>query len=203
MITEYAGRLNRWDVAYGGRRFAHLAWRDMRRWQARGITFESHTATHPRLTWLPEEDAARDARLEVALNGGKGVFRRFRDVVSQYPDLRARWFMGGPTDLKIGLIGGGRVKTHFLLPNGSDLAVSLMERRDRYGVVNLTFLWENPLRKRLEPRLFPTGRTGEYYFVHRVQKMLGHAPNLVVIGNERYPDRTAPGSVAEFLGVYL
>jgi peptidoglycan/xylan/chitin deacetylase (PgdA/CDA1 family) len=52
VITNYAGRLNRWDVAYGGRRFAHLAWRDMRRWQTRGITFASHTATHPRLTWL-------------------------------------------------------------------------------------------------------------------------------------------------------
>ena len=60
VITEYAGRLNRWDVAYGGRRFAHLAWRDMRRWQGRGITFESHTATHPRLTWLAEQDVARE-----------------------------------------------------------------------------------------------------------------------------------------------
>src|SRR6202011_4535189 len=28
VITDYAGRLNRWDVAYGRRRFAHLAWRD-------------------------------------------------------------------------------------------------------------------------------------------------------------------------------
>jgi peptidoglycan/xylan/chitin deacetylase (PgdA/CDA1 family) len=53
-ITEYAGRLNRWDVAYGGRRFAHLAWRDMRAWQGRGIEFASHTATHPRLTRLSE-----------------------------------------------------------------------------------------------------------------------------------------------------
>ena len=60
VITEYAGRLNRWDVAYGGRRFAHLAWRDMRRWQARGISFESHTATHPRLTWLNELEVARE-----------------------------------------------------------------------------------------------------------------------------------------------
>jgi peptidoglycan/xylan/chitin deacetylase (PgdA/CDA1 family) len=54
VITDYAGRLNRWDVAYGGRRFAHLAWRDMRRWQSRGVEFISHTATHPRLTWLAE-----------------------------------------------------------------------------------------------------------------------------------------------------
>ena len=60
VITDYAGRLNRWDVAYGGRRFAHLAWRDMRRWQARGIAFESHTATHPRLTWLGEREVARE-----------------------------------------------------------------------------------------------------------------------------------------------
>jgi peptidoglycan/xylan/chitin deacetylase (PgdA/CDA1 family) len=50
VITDYAGKLNRWDVAYGGRRFAHLAWRDMRAWQGRGIEFASHTATHPRLT---------------------------------------------------------------------------------------------------------------------------------------------------------
>ena len=58
VITAFAGRLNRWDVAYGGRRFAHLAWRDMRRWQSRGITFASHTATHPRLTWLGESGAS-------------------------------------------------------------------------------------------------------------------------------------------------
>lgn len=54
VITDYAGRLNRWDVAYGGRRFAHLAWRDMRAWQGRGIEFASHTATHPRLTRVSE-----------------------------------------------------------------------------------------------------------------------------------------------------
>jgi peptidoglycan/xylan/chitin deacetylase (PgdA/CDA1 family) len=54
VITDYAGKLNRWDVAYGGRRFAHLAWRDMRAWQGRGIEFASHTATHPRLTRLSE-----------------------------------------------------------------------------------------------------------------------------------------------------
>jgi len=60
VITEYAGRLNRWDVAYGGRRFAHLAWRDMRRWQSRGVEFASHTASHPRLTWLGDRDVARE-----------------------------------------------------------------------------------------------------------------------------------------------
>ncbi len=75
MITEYAGRLNRWDVAYGGRRFAHLAWRDMRKWQQRGIDFASHTATHPRLTWV---DAPRLAR---ELADSRAALERALDVV--------------------------------------------------------------------------------------------------------------------------
>ncbi len=70
VITEYAGRLNRWDVAYGGRRFAHLAWRDMRKWQARGIDFASHTATHPRLTWVSDECLAWELRTS------RGALRR-------------------------------------------------------------------------------------------------------------------------------
>lgn len=54
VVTDYAGRLNRWDVAYGGRRFAHLAWRDIETWRAGGMDFGSHTATHRRLPWLDE-----------------------------------------------------------------------------------------------------------------------------------------------------
>lgn len=60
VITDYAGRLNRWDVAYGGRRFAHLAWRDIERSRALGVDFASHTATHPRLTWLSEAGVRRE-----------------------------------------------------------------------------------------------------------------------------------------------
>lgn len=74
VITEYAGRLNRWDVAYGGRRFAHLAWRDMRKWQSRGIDFASHTATHPRLTWVD------DARLARELATSRAALERAMDV---------------------------------------------------------------------------------------------------------------------------
>ncbi len=74
VITDYAGKLNRWDVAYGGRRFAHLAWRDMRAWQGRGIEFASHTATHPRLTRMSElgvyEELDRSRR---AIGGALGV----------------------------------------------------------------------------------------------------------------------------------
>ena len=82
VITEYAGRLNRWDVAYGGRRFAHLAWRDMRKWQGRGIEFASHTATHPRLTWVG------DSRLATELSASRAALADALDVdttVLSYP----------------------------------------------------------------------------------------------------------------------
>jgi len=74
VITEYAGRLNRWDVAYGGRRFAHLAWRDMERWSGQGIAFESHTATHPRLSWLDEPRMSDElVRSRAALHAALGT----------------------------------------------------------------------------------------------------------------------------------
>ncbi len=70
VISDYAGKLNRWDVAYGGRRFAHLAWRDMRAWQGRGIEFASHTATHPRLTRCTSAQVRRElARSGIAIRG--------------------------------------------------------------------------------------------------------------------------------------
>jgi peptidoglycan/xylan/chitin deacetylase (PgdA/CDA1 family) len=73
VITEYAGRLNEWDVAYGGRRFAHLAWRDIRKWEGRGISFASHTATHPRLTWLDESAVRREMhRSRIAMTAALG-----------------------------------------------------------------------------------------------------------------------------------
>ena len=74
VITEYAGKLNRWDVAYGGRRFAHLAWRDMRAWQGRGIEFASHTATHPRLTRCSSEQVRGElVRSRIAIERELGV----------------------------------------------------------------------------------------------------------------------------------
>lgn len=76
VVTDYAGKLNRWDVAYGGRRFAHLAWRDMRRWQSRGIEFASHTASHPRLTWLDDAGVARE------LSRSRSAIREALDVDS-------------------------------------------------------------------------------------------------------------------------
>lgn len=76
VITDYAGRLNRWDVAYGGRRFAHLAWRDMRAWQERGIHFASHTATHPRLTGVSDLSAYEE------LDRSRSAIARALDVAT-------------------------------------------------------------------------------------------------------------------------
>jgi len=104
------------------------------------------------------------------------------------------------TDLKVGLWGGGDARVQFVLPAGSVLAPYLVGRRKKYGVVDLSFLWANPIIKRLEPRLMPTGRSGEYRFVLRAR---GGRQNTLVIADERYPNLTPPGSVAAFLEEYL
>jgi peptidoglycan/xylan/chitin deacetylase (PgdA/CDA1 family) len=82
LVTDHVGRLNRWDVAYGGRRFAHLTWRDAERWRARGIAFVSHTATHRRLTWL--DDGAVFDELARSREAMRAMLGQAPEVVS-YP----------------------------------------------------------------------------------------------------------------------
>src|SRR5438094_629644 len=60
LITDYVGRLNTWDVRYTWHRLAHLDWDTIGRWQARGFHFASHTASHQRLTWLSDDQAAAE-----------------------------------------------------------------------------------------------------------------------------------------------
>jgi peptidoglycan/xylan/chitin deacetylase (PgdA/CDA1 family) len=60
LITDYVGRLNTWDVRYTWRRLAHLDWDTIGRWQERGFDFASHTASHSRLTWLSDGQAAAE-----------------------------------------------------------------------------------------------------------------------------------------------
>jgi peptidoglycan/xylan/chitin deacetylase (PgdA/CDA1 family) len=47
-------------VRYTWRRLAHLGWDTIGHWQERGFGFASHTASHPRLTWLPDAEAAAE-----------------------------------------------------------------------------------------------------------------------------------------------
>ena len=60
LITDYVGRLNTWDARYTWHRLAHLDWDAIGRWRERGFDFASHTATHPRLTWLSDGRAAAE-----------------------------------------------------------------------------------------------------------------------------------------------
>jgi peptidoglycan/xylan/chitin deacetylase (PgdA/CDA1 family) len=54
LITDYIGKTNTWDVRYTWNRLPHLSWQQVEHWQARGLSFASHSATHGRLTWLPD-----------------------------------------------------------------------------------------------------------------------------------------------------
>ena len=67
LITDYVGKTNTWDVRYTWNRLSHLSWQQIEHWQARGLSFASHCATHRRLTWLP------DAAVEGELTASRGV----------------------------------------------------------------------------------------------------------------------------------
>jgi len=47
-------------VRYTWHRLGHLDWDTIGRWQERGFDFASHTASHPRLTWLSDGHAAAE-----------------------------------------------------------------------------------------------------------------------------------------------
>lgn len=54
LVTDYVGKTNTWDVRYTWRRLPHLSWGQVEHWRGRGFDFASHTASHRRLTWLPD-----------------------------------------------------------------------------------------------------------------------------------------------------
>ncbi len=57
LVTDYAGRENRWDLSLGRPAFRHLDWPSVREMAAAGITFGSHTASHADLTHQSRGDA--------------------------------------------------------------------------------------------------------------------------------------------------
>jgi peptidoglycan/xylan/chitin deacetylase (PgdA/CDA1 family) len=60
VITGHVGRTNTWDSRYTLRRLRHLDWPAIEAWRGRGLEFASHTATHPRLTWLDAGHVAEE-----------------------------------------------------------------------------------------------------------------------------------------------
>lgn len=53
LITGYIGRPNDWDVNFGVK-FRHLNWSQVAEMAKEGVSFHSHTHTHPNLTWLAD-----------------------------------------------------------------------------------------------------------------------------------------------------
>jgi hypothetical protein len=124
-------------------------------------------------------------------------------AAAEYPVSETELYYAGdsPTDLRIGLFGGGAAETKFLLPTDSFLTPYLIGKRKRYGSVNLSWLFGGTTSN---PRLVPTGKAGEYRLEHKfLKKMRGGKSNLIVIGDVRYKNMTPPGSVAAFLEEYM
>lgn len=90
LITDYIGKTNTWDVRYTWNRLPHLSWQQIEHWQARGLSFGSHSATHGRLTWLPdaavehELTASREALIaRLGSEAGRAVAYPFGAVDSR------------------------------------------------------------------------------------------------------------------------
>ena len=109
VVTGFVGRDNDWDVHYGWRRFRHLSWNELARWQERGIEVHSHGVTHARLTWVSPVEAAEElgrSREEIARRTGVApagfsypfgaVDRRIATLAS---DAGYRLGFGGPSGL--------------------------------------------------------------------------------------------------------
>jgi hypothetical protein len=99
------------------------------------------------------------------------------------------------TDLRSGLYAGGDAKMTFLLATGSLLAPYIIERKERFGVEDLSWLWAKPVKGRHKHRLISTSEKGVYKYVVGIR---GERVNTIVIGDERYGSATAPGSLRLF-----
>lgn len=98
-----------------------------------------------------------------------------------------------PTDLRAGLYANGAGKLTFLLAAGSPLMPYLLERRPCFGGESLEFMWY--ANSKTKHRFAPTNERGVYTF-----RVSGRPwTNTIVLGDERYPGTTAPGSVLAFL----
>ncbi len=114
-------------------------------------------------------------------------------------DLRIFYAGDTLTDLRAGLYGGGDAETTFLLATGSRVAPYILERQAMFGNESLDFLWSSI--RRSADRLRPTGEKGIYTF--SLSANYFKKPNRIIVGDERYPGMTPPGSVYAFLKEFL
>ena len=76
LVSDYAGRENRWDLSLGRPPFRHLDWPSVREMSGAGITFGSHTASHADLTRMSRGDARANlerSRADIGDATGKPV----------------------------------------------------------------------------------------------------------------------------------
>lgn len=72
-LSSYVGRENVWDVNWGGRRFRHLDWAEMREMRQAGIEIGSHGQSHRELTGLSDIELDREVTdSKKALEDGLG-----------------------------------------------------------------------------------------------------------------------------------
>lgn len=116
-------------------------------------------------------------------------------AAAHVPLAKLRLFYAGdtPTDLRAGLYASGGAPLTFLLATGSILGPYLLERRPYFGNESLGFLWES--NQRVKRRFAKTDQKGVYTFKVSGRRWV----NTIVIGDEKYPGMTPPGSVRAFL----
>ncbi|MDP2806954.1 MAG: polysaccharide deacetylase family protein [bacterium] len=76
VVTDYVGKSNDWDINWGGLKFGHLTWEQMKEMQAYGIEFGSHAKSHRDLRFLsPEQlrDELTESRKMMEQNLGRPV----------------------------------------------------------------------------------------------------------------------------------
>jgi peptidoglycan/xylan/chitin deacetylase (PgdA/CDA1 family) len=75
-VTDYVGKSNDWDINWGGLKFEHLTWEQMKEMQGSGIEFGSHAKSHRDLRSLsPEQlrEELADSRKGMEQNLGAPV----------------------------------------------------------------------------------------------------------------------------------
>jgi peptidoglycan/xylan/chitin deacetylase (PgdA/CDA1 family) len=61
-LADYVGRDNDWDINWGGRRFRHLNWEEMREMRAAGMEIGSHGRNHRSLVGLSDRELESEVR---------------------------------------------------------------------------------------------------------------------------------------------
>lgn len=109
LVTSFMGRENTWELQLPGRRFAHMAWDEVKDLVSRGFGFGSHTRSHRDLTRLGTKE--REDELTIS-----------REVIENFTGRRVRSlsYPFGRTDSRISSLArsAGYEAAFTLYPSG-------------------------------------------------------------------------------------